>query len=231
MNKVPMKLKIIQKGLELFLEKGFTNTTATEIAKSLNISKGNLTFHSPTKEDLLLELIEELCTFQANLINHYVEEGERSLFAYCMELAAMAWVCETYPKAKDIYLATYRHDKTLKLIREYDTNKLERIFQQYNPNWKYNDFKNAEYLISGLEYAMLCSSNDETFPIETRITNTLKLIMETLNVDKEEIEIKLNRVLNTDCKSLGENVLKEFIEYVDKVNLEAINNEILNRKK
>ncbi len=231
MDKVPMKLKIIKTGLDLFLKKGFTNTTSREIATELGISNGNLTFHYPTKEDLLLELVGELCDFQWKLIKHYLEEGEKSLFAYCMELSTMAWACELHEYAKDIYLAAYRHDKTLKKIRENDTIKLKEIFNEYHKDWNEREFRNAEYLISGIEYAILCSSNDQNFPIKDRIDSSLTMIMNTFGVSQEEQKIKLNKIHNVDCKALGEKVLNEFVIYVDKVNQEAIEENIKTRKK
>ena len=52
---------ILQCATKLFLEKGYTDTYVSVIAKMLHISTGNLTFWFPTKEHILAELIEELC--------------------------------------------------------------------------------------------------------------------------------------------------------------------------
>ena len=47
-----------------FLEKGYSATTVAAISKELAMSPGNLTFHFPTKEHLLAELVDLLCSFQ-----------------------------------------------------------------------------------------------------------------------------------------------------------------------
>ena len=43
--------------MELFLENGFSKTTAAAICKKANIGTGNLTCHFPTKEHILNELV------------------------------------------------------------------------------------------------------------------------------------------------------------------------------
>ena len=53
-----LKERIIEKSVLLFNEKGFFNVSIQEIAKSLEISPGNLTYHFPKKEHLL-ELIQQ----------------------------------------------------------------------------------------------------------------------------------------------------------------------------
>ena len=58
------KYEILQCATKLFLEKGYTDAYVTTIAKLLHISTGNLTFHFPTKEHILAELVRELCAFQ-----------------------------------------------------------------------------------------------------------------------------------------------------------------------
>ena len=57
------KLEIVTEATKQFLEKGFSNTTVSSIAKELEMSTGNLTFHYPTKEHLLAELVDLLCKF------------------------------------------------------------------------------------------------------------------------------------------------------------------------
>ena len=51
------KYEILQFATKLFIEKGYTSAYTTSIANELGISPGNLTFHFPTKEHILAELI------------------------------------------------------------------------------------------------------------------------------------------------------------------------------
>ena len=82
--------EIIQVATQKFLELGYSNTSAKTISEEVGISTGNLTFHYPTKEHLLAKLTEMLCDFQWKMMDVVADEGETSLFAVCIELAAMA---------------------------------------------------------------------------------------------------------------------------------------------
>ena len=209
-----MKTKIIQTTLQLFLEKGYTNTTSTEIAKALGISKGNLTFHFPTKEDLLLDLLKRLCEFQWNIVKRNLNIDNLAL-AYCIEISIMAWICENNLNARELYLAAYRQDNSLKMIRDLDTVKIENVFRKYHPEWKRENFKNAEYLISGIEYALLCSAKDNDYPINNRLSITLRLMLSILGVSEDEIKMLIDEVYSLDCEALGNQVLNEFIKYIN----------------
>ena len=70
------KVEIITEATQQFLEKGYSNTTVSAIAKGLEMSQGNLTFHFPTKEHLLSELIDMLCDYQWKMMKD--EANERS---------------------------------------------------------------------------------------------------------------------------------------------------------
>ncbi|MCB0636788.1 MAG: TetR/AcrR family transcriptional regulator [Lewinella sp.] len=52
--------KIIQTALQLFNEKGLSQVGVREIARALDISVGNLSYHFPKKEDIVLELFERI---------------------------------------------------------------------------------------------------------------------------------------------------------------------------
>ena len=51
------KAEIIAEATKQFLEKGYSRTTVSAIAKELSMSPGNLTFHYPTKEHM--DLVRE----------------------------------------------------------------------------------------------------------------------------------------------------------------------------
>lgn len=67
----------------MFLAMGFTNTSVKSISDELNISPGNLTFHFPTKEHMLLELVKNLVNFHQQSIEEVYEQGLGDLAAYC----------------------------------------------------------------------------------------------------------------------------------------------------
>ena len=62
------RLQIIQLAAKLFIEEGYSNTSFSKIAKTLDLSTGNITFYFKSKEYLLAQLVAELVDFQRLLI-------------------------------------------------------------------------------------------------------------------------------------------------------------------
>ncbi len=62
------KDKIILESLKLLNEKGYVNTTTRDIAKSLNISPGNLHYHFKHSEEIIKELFNRFLSEMSNIL-------------------------------------------------------------------------------------------------------------------------------------------------------------------
>jgi len=58
--KVSTKEKIIKKAIDLFNKKGFAAVSLFELAKSLEMTRGNFTYHYKTKDDLLVAIVNDM---------------------------------------------------------------------------------------------------------------------------------------------------------------------------
>ena len=128
------RLQIIQLAARRFIEDGYSSTSISALARELDLSTGNITFYFPTKDHLLAVLVDELFDFQNLMMEQATEEGKTSLLAYCLELTAMASVCEESEVARDFYSSSYSSEYTLRLIRENDTAKTREIFSEFCPD-------------------------------------------------------------------------------------------------
>ena len=90
------KLQIIRLAAKLFIEEGYSATTVGKIAKTLDLSPGNITFYFPGKEHLL---------------------------SYCLELTSIAAACEEDEVTKDFFASAYSSPMILDMVRENDTEK------------------------------------------------------------------------------------------------------------
>ena len=167
------KIEIVQTATRRFLERGYTETSLKAICDELDISTGNLTFYFPTKEHLLALLVKMLCRYQWEMMEHAADEGKTSLMALCLELTAMAASCEESEIAKDFYLSTYTHPMTLDIIRKNDTEKAKQVFgKEYCSTWKDQNFREAELLVSGIEYATMMTT-ESSAPLDVRIAGVI----------------------------------------------------------
>ena len=65
----------MKKGLELFCEVGYLNTTVEEITNSLNISKGSFYTYYESKEALLLNVLEYMCSDYEEIIKKVIKDN------------------------------------------------------------------------------------------------------------------------------------------------------------
>ena len=215
------RLEIVQVASRQFLEKGYSATTISAISKELDMSPGTLTFHFPTKEHLLAELTDLLCSFQWRRMEEEADEGISSVMAVCLELSSMAQVSEDDPVIRDFFLSIYTSPMCLEIVRRNDAARAKAVFSGYCPDWTDEQFYMAEILCSGIEYATLMTAND---PVDTntRVAAALNNILNMFGVPEEIRQAKLKKVFARENRNLGRQVLQEFKEYVEQANEQAV---------
>ena len=215
------RLQIVRVALRLFLERGYSATTAKAIAHEMDISPGNLTFHFPTKEHLLAELTDLLCRFQWKRMEEEAEDGYSSVMAICLELMVMAAMCEEDAIAKDFYLSAYISPMCMAIIRKNDTARAKDVFAPFCPDRTHEQFAEAEILVSGIEYATLMTTDNEV-SLELRIAGALDAILHIYGVPEDMRKAKIDRVLSMDYRTISRGVLAEFKQFVIQANEQAM---------
>jgi len=215
------KAEIVAEATKQFLEKGYSHTSVSAIAKELDMSPGNLTFHYPTKEHLLAVLTDMLCEYQWKIIKEEADEGASSILALCLELATMTSACEEDEVIKDFFLSAYSSPMSLDIIRKNDTKRAKEVFGSHRPDWTDEQFAEAEIIVSGIEYATLMTAGDPV-PLEVRISGALKNILGIYGIEENLRDEKVEKVFAMDYKNLCRQVLANFKKYVTEVNEQTI---------
>ncbi len=218
----PTKQMIIQTGTKFYLEQGFTNTSNRMICKALDISNGQLTFHFPTKEHLLAVLVEELCDFQWKIMKEAAEKGDSFLMACCLELAAMTAICSENPIYRDFYVSAYIHPTTQLIIHKNETKRAIEVFAQFCPDWTEENFRQVAKIIVGIEMSTLMMAANDEDSLETKITHALDSIMLLFRVPESYRKMKIAKVLDMDYKEIGYKIINDFMQYVDTINTQVL---------
>ena len=217
------RLQIIQLAAKLFIDEGYQNTSIAKIARILDLSPGNITFYFKSKEHMLAVLVDEQIDFQRLLMEQAADEGTSSLLAYCLELAAMASICEEDTAAKEYFTSAYTSSLTLKLIRKSDTEKTKAVFSSYCPDWTQEQWAATENIVSGIEYATIMTKETE-IPLPVQIERALSSIMLLYGVPEELRQSKIQKVLSMDYRALGRKILADFKQYISEVNEQNLKN-------
>ena len=212
------KNAIIRVAIEMFLERGFTNTSARAIAAELGISTGNITFYFPSKEHLLRVLVEMLCDSQWSMLEQQADEEETALMAFCMETMTVAVACEQNEIARDLFLSVFQSELCRNLLRENHVARAERIFSEYCGDWTHQQFRIAEILVMGIQYAVIIPTDVE-IPLSERIAGALNQILSIYGVPENNRAEKIRRILALDYNDIRQRVREGSLRYVDQLNM------------
>lgn len=224
------KHEIIRVASRRFLEDGYSKTTIRSICNELEISPGHLMFYFPSKDHLLAEVVDILCDFQWELIKRVTDDGATQLMAICFEMTTMASACEESEIARDFYISSYTSPITLEIIRKNDSERAHEIFGAYCEGWTENQFLEAETLISGIEYSTFMTTESSS-PLDIRISGALNALMMIYNVPEEVRNDKIAKALSLDYRSMGRQILSEFVAYVNATNDATFEELLAARKK
>ena len=209
------KYEILQFATKLFIEKGYTSAYTTSIANELGISPGNLTFHFPTKEHILAELIKELCMLPKREEEHAVKGEHALMTGYMLELVMIASVCRDNPNIKDLIVNAYTRPMSLGIIRETDTKRAVEVFGKYCPEWTETDYIQTENVVSGIEYALFMTENTEKISFEQRVTSSMDAIMKVYGISEDIRKSVIAYIMAMDYFTMGKHVFEEFCNYVE----------------
>jgi len=212
------KNAIIRVAIEMFLERGFTNTSVRAIAAELGISTGNITFYFPSKEHLLMVLVEMLCDSQWSMLEQQADEEETALMAFCMETMTVAAACEQNEIARDLFLSVFQSELCRNLLRENHVARAERIFSEYCGDWTHQQFRIAEILVMGIQYAVIIPTDVE-IPLSERIAGALNQILSIYGVPENNRAEKIRRILALDYNDIRQRVREGSLRYVDQLNM------------
>ena len=215
----------------MFLEKGFTNTSAKAISNELNISTGNLTFHYPTKEHILLELTKKITDFHEKAIDKVQGEGYDDLFSYCWEITAQITLCEENPQMNDLYLAIYSHPATMLFVKDWTAEKNFKILGERLSDWSLERFRLAENVTCCIERSALTEPCTEAYTLEDKIRLTLTCLLKIYDIGKEDRERVIDEILKTDYRKTGNDLLVQFTKYIEKHNQQIIEEAIKENNK
>ena len=184
------------------------------------MSPGNLTFHYPTKDHLLSELVDMLCDFQWKLMEEEANDGISSVMAICLELASMAGASEEEPVIKDFFISAYTSPMCLGIIRRNDVERAKKVFGEYCKDWTHEQFAEAEILVSGIEYATLMPAGTPV-SLQTRLAGALHNILGIYGVPEAVRNAKVEKVFAMDYRNLCKRVLADFKTFVAETNEQA----------
>jgi Transcriptional regulator len=127
-EKETIRVQIRTKGKKLFEKQGLKKTSVDELTEAVGISKGAFYLFYDSKEELFLEILEELeIDFRARIFNFSIslQEDARKLLGKLLKSALLTW--DQYPLLKNFGTREYEY-----LARKLPTERIQAHIKQDN---------------------------------------------------------------------------------------------------
>jgi AcrR family transcriptional regulator len=115
------KSAILETSLDLFNTQGYANVGVREIARQLNISPGNLSYHFPKKEDILSILLQRLKDANTALYEAY-QNDEKNLHNF---IQLMNKIFHSQYKFRGVYIGNLFIQQALQKSEVFDYKPVE----------------------------------------------------------------------------------------------------------
>lgn len=181
LNGLVTQQKVLRAAVALFLEKGYTRTTTGEIAKAAGIGQSSFFHVFPSKEALLLELVQRMFSGQFALAGQHSGEQDPVLL-YAVETALQLHIAELTEPLRKLYVTAYTLSSTSAYLYRSTAKRLEGIFGDDLPDAEAKDFYEMEIASTGMMRSFVAVPCDMYFTVERKIARFLECALKLCNV-------------------------------------------------
>ena len=209
------KQRILTVCVRLFLEQGYKETTITQITEEAKVTRGSVQNLFPTKDAVLMELVETMFSGQFGAARTITGGGLPPVYAYAAETAIQLTLTELNENLREIYLEAYTLPDTAEYIHLHTTAELKEIFGANFPGYSDSDFYEMEIGTAGLMRGYMARKCDIHFPLERKLARFLTASMRVFKVPEAEQEGALAFVAGLDIRSIAENVMEKLFAMLE----------------
>lgn len=201
------KKKILTVCVRLFLEQGYKQTTISQIVKEAGIARGSFQNLFPTKDAVLMELLETMFNGQFSVAKSVANQDLPPVYMYAVETAIQITLTELNENLREIYLLSYTMPESAEYIYVHTTKELKQIFGKNFPDYEESDFYEMEIGSAGIMYNYMARKCDIHFPLEHKLNRFLTASMRVYKVPEEEQEKVLAFIESLDIKKIATEVM------------------------
>ena len=208
---LPTKERILQTCVRLFLEKGYKNTTMSEILHQSGVSNSSFQNLFRTKDGVLLELVGVMFSGQFRMARASTVSLP-PVYVYAAETAIQLTLTELNENLREIYIQAYSQPRIRETILRQTASELEQIFGPYLPGLGLEDFYRLDIGSAGLMWGYMARPCDDSFPLEQKLRCFLRLSLGGYGVGQEEIQAVIGFIDGLDIRPIAQQVMQELLQ-------------------
>lgn len=208
-NKEDAKRRILSACVKMFIEKGYNNSTMSEIMKEADVTSSS--FHNifPTKDAVLMDLTEFMFANQFGIANNIIKENCDLVLLYAVETSIQMTLAELNENLREIYVEAYTQPKIAEYIHQKTTKELYKIFGEFLPDCKESDFYELEIGTSGVMRAYMAHPCDMYFTLNKKLERFLSISLSAYNVPKEKQLQVISYITKVDIIATANTVMQQ----------------------
>ena len=144
------KRRILAACAQLFLKKGYTNTTVAEVIKEANVSSSSFQNIFHAKDGVLSEFVDIMFDRQFSKVKEFADSFPSPAYVYAIETALQLALTEMNENLRDIYVEAYTYPATAEMIHQRTAKELQKAFGSYLPDCAESDFYEIELGTAGI---------------------------------------------------------------------------------
>ena len=215
LNGLITQQKVLRAAVALFLEKGYTKTTTGEIARAAGIGQSSFFHVFPSKEALLLELVQRMFAGQFDLAGQH-SGAEDPVFLYAVETALQLHIAELTEPLRELYVMGYTLPSTSAFIYRSTAARLQKIFGPYVPGAQPKDFYEMEIASGSIMRGFMSVPCDVYFTMEAKVSRFLDCSLKLYDVPKEKRAAITAAVLRMDLHTMASGIIQKTVQQAEK---------------
>ncbi len=211
-----VRSRILHSAAKLFLEKGYSNSTTREIAKTAGINVSAMNRLMKSKENILSELVEFVLEGQFES-THKILDGitDDKILFYATETTLQLYMAESSEHIRELYTVSYSLPGSTDIIQHTITRKLEEIFKEHLPHLETKDFYELEIASGGIMRNFMIVPCDMYFTMDRKVKRFLETTLLVYRVPQTKIDEAIEFVSRFDFKAIAEKVIGNMLSYLE----------------
>lgn len=206
--------RLLRAAVALFLEKGYAMTSTTEISRAAGIGQSSFFHVFPSKEALLLDLVQRMFGGQFEIAEKNRGENDPVLM-YSVETALQLHIAEMTEALRELYVMAYTLPSTSEYIYKSTAERLQIIFGDYMPDAQLKDFYEMDIASAGIMRGFMSVPCDLYFTIEAKVSRFLECSLKLYDIPTEQRKTIIAAVLQMDLHSMAAEIIQKTVQQAE----------------
>ena len=207
--------KILSVCVRLFLAQGYKDTTVSQIVKEAGVTRGSYQNQFPTKDSILMELVQSMFGGQFQMARSIAGEKLPPVYAYAVETALQLTLTELNENLREIYIVAYTIPDIAEYINIQTAAELKQIFGENFPDYLESDFYELDIGTAGLMRNYMARKCDIHFPFERKLERFLEASLRVYRVPEEELQKIIAFVQSLDMETIASETIHKLFTMLE----------------